>query len=125
MVPPTGTSSFRRGHYFDRSQSRPPPPAKRRKTNDTTGSFCRHSGAKEHVKREKKLIKRIRLFDDEKNNEILVTIDGNKITQQDSECIQQLSEILSDSGEIGSFELGNLHVDVIQINTFEKELIKL
>ena len=69
------------------------------------------------------LNERIRLFDDEKNNEILVTIDGNKFTQQDFQYIQQLSEILKDSGEIGSFELGNLHIDVIQMNTYEKELI--
>ena len=69
------------------------------------------------------LHERIRLFDDEKNNEILVAIDGSKFTQQDFQIIQQLSEILKDSGEIGSFELGNLHIDIIQINTYEKELI--
>ena len=69
------------------------------------------------------LYERVRLFDDEKNNEILVAIDGNKFIQQDFQIIQQLSEILEDSGEIGSFELGNLHIDVIQINTYEKELI--
>jgi len=69
------------------------------------------------------LHERIRLFDDEKNNEILVAIDGNKFNQQDFQVIQQLSEILADSGEIGSFELGNLHIDIVQINTYEKELI--
>ena len=37
--------------------------------------------------------------------------------------MQQLPEILKDSGEIGSFELSNLHIDVIQINTYEKNLI--
>ena len=71
------------------------------------------------------LYKRIRLFDNEKNNEILVEIDGSKFTQQDFQIIQQLPEILKDSGEIGSFELGNLHIDVIQINTYENTLIKL
>ena len=64
-------------------------------------------------------------FNQPKNNEILVAIDGNKCTQQDFQYIQQLSEILADSGEIGSFELGNLHVDVIQMNTYENKLIKL
>jgi len=69
------------------------------------------------------LHERIRLFDDEKNNEILVTIDGSKFTQQDFQIVQQLPEIFKDSGEIGSFELGNLRIDIIQINTYEKELI--
>ena len=69
------------------------------------------------------LNERIKPFDNEKNNEILVTIDGNKFSQQDFEYTQQLPEILKDSGETGSFELGNLHIDVIQMNTYEKELI--
>ena len=69
------------------------------------------------------LYEKIRLFDSEKNNEILVAIDGNKFTQENFQYIQQLSEILNDSGEIGSFELGNLYIDVIQMNTYEKELI--
>ena len=69
------------------------------------------------------LNERVKPFDNEKNNEILVTIDGNKLTQQDFQIIQQLSEILKDSGEIGSFKLSNLHIDVIQINTYEKDLI--
>jgi len=71
------------------------------------------------------LYERIRPFNNEKNNEILVEIDGSKFTQQDFQIIQQLPEILKDSGEIGSFELGNLHIDVIQINTYENTLIKL
>jgi len=69
------------------------------------------------------LSERIKPFDNEKNNEILVTIDGSKFSQQDFQVIQQLSEILKDSGEIGSFELGNLHMDIIQMNTYEKNLI--
>ena len=63
------------------------------------------------------------IYQKKKNNEILVTIDGNTFNQQDFGYIQQLSEIIANSGEIGSFELGNLHIDVIQINTYEKELI--
>lgn len=69
------------------------------------------------------LNERIKPFDNEKNNEILVTIDGIKFSQQDFQIIQQLPEILKDSGEIGSFELGNLHIDIIQMNTYENELI--
>lgn len=71
------------------------------------------------------LNERIKLFDDEKNNEILVTIDGNKFTQQDFQIIQQLSEILKDSGEIGGFQLGNLFIDIIQMNEYQNTLIKI
>ena len=71
------------------------------------------------------LNERVKPFNNEKNNEILVTIDGSKFSQQDFQIIQQLPEILKDSGEIGSFELANLHIDVIQINTYENVLIKL
>jgi len=69
------------------------------------------------------LNERIKPFNNEKNNEILVTIDGSKFSQQDFQVIQQLSEILKDSGEIGSFELGNTHIDIIQMNTYENKLI--
>ena len=71
------------------------------------------------------LYERIRLFDDEKNNEILVTINGNKFTQQDFQYIQQLSEILADSGEPAFHgELGNITVEIFEtMNTFEKDLI--
>ncbi len=71
------------------------------------------------------LHERIRPFDDEKNNEILVTINGNKFTQQDFQVIQQLPEILKDSGEPAFHgELGNLIVEIFEtMNTFEKELI--
>ncbi len=68
------------------------------------------------------LYDRIKPLDNEKQNEILITIDANKFTEQDFNYIQQLPEIINDSGEIGSFELGNLHIDVIQINTYEKDL---
>ena len=70
------------------------------------------------------LSKRVLPFHNEKNNEILVTI-GNTFTQNDFDYIQQLSEILADSGEPGFYgELGNLMVEIFdKMNTYEKELI--
>ena len=63
-------------------------------------------------------------YDRKKENGVLVTIDCNNFNQQDFQYIQQLPEILSDSGEIESFyELGNLTISVMQLNTYEKELI--
>jgi glycosyltransferase involved in cell wall biosynthesis len=71
------------------------------------------------------LYERIRTFDDEKNNEILVTINGNLFNQQDFQYIQQLSAILTDSGEPAFHgELGNITVEIFeQMNTYEKTLI--
>ena len=72
------------------------------------------------------LYERIKPFDNEKNNEILVTINGNLFNQQDFQYIQQLSAILNDIGEPAFHgQLGNLTVEIFeQMNTYEKELIK-
>jgi glycosyltransferase involved in cell wall biosynthesis len=69
------------------------------------------------------LNERVKPYDNEKNNEILVNIDGNNLTQQDFQIIQQLPEIIQDSGEIGEFKLGNLSITIIQLNTYENNLI--
>ena len=71
------------------------------------------------------LEERIKPFDNEKNNNILIGIDGNTFGNEDFNYIQLMSEILQDSSEIGRFELGNLTIEVVQLNTYEKELIKL
>jgi len=70
------------------------------------------------------LSKRVLPFNNEKNNEILVTINEN-FNQQDFQYIQQLSEILADSGEPAFHgELGNITVEIFeQMNTYEKDLI--
>jgi hypothetical protein len=71
------------------------------------------------------LSKRVLPYDNEKNNEILVRIDAKTFTQQDFMTLQKLPEILKDSGEVGQFELGNLFIDIIQINEYQNTLIKL
>ena len=70
------------------------------------------------------LSERVLLYDNEKNNEILVTID-EKFDQRDFEYIQRLSEILADSGEPAFHgELGNITVEIFEkMNTYEKDLI--
>ena len=59
------------------------------------------------------------------NNEIVVTIDRETFTQQDFQIIQQLSEIIKDSGQVGEFQLGNLFINIIQMNEYQNNLIKL
>ena len=63
-------------------------------------------------------------YNDEKKGSVLVEIDGHKLSQEDANYISQLSEILSDNGEIGTFELGNLKIIIKSLKTFEHELIK-
>ena len=68
---------------------------------------------------------RIKHYDSEKNNEILVEIDGNTFGNEEFRHIQNLSSIIQGSGEIGRFELGNLILEIVQLNTYENDLIKL
>ena len=74
------------------------------------------------------LKERVKPFDNEKNNQILVEIDGNKFTQEDGTYIQQLPEILDNSvfleEDMGEqFEVGNLKLTIFNVNTYEKDLI--
>ena len=55
--------------------------------------------------------------------EIQVEIDGQRFGQQDWEYIQNLSEIINQSGEIGEFELGNLKIKINAMNHYEQDLI--
>ena len=68
---------------------------------------------------------RVKPLDNEKNNEILVTIDENKFDNEDFRFIQNFSEILANDKdlEIGEFQLGNLSIEILQLNTYEKDLI--
>ena len=57
--------------------------------------------------------------------DIIVEIDSNTFTQEDFQYIQQLSDIIQNSGEIGQFKLGNLKITINSLNSFEQELIKI
>ena len=69
------------------------------------------------------LYNRVKPYDNEKNNEILIEIDANTFTEQDYNYLQQLPPIINDSGEPGEFELGNLKIIINSLTTYEKELI--
>jgi FkbM family methyltransferase len=58
-------------------------------------------------------------------NEIIVEIDKDTFTNQDFQIIQNLSEIIKDSGDIGKFQLGNLIIEIKQMNEYQNFLIKL
>jgi len=71
------------------------------------------------------LYQKLRPYDNEKNNEILIEIDGNTFQQSDFVNLQRFTQIVDNSGEIGEFELGGLKVCIIQMNEYTKDLIKL
>jgi len=58
-------------------------------------------------------------------SDIIVEIDGNMFNQQDFQYIQQLSAIIQDSGEIGTFNLGNLKITINSLESYEETLIKI
>lgn len=64
-------------------------------------------------------------YDNEKNNEILVNIDGTTFNQEDYKIIIQLSQIIKDSGSVGKFQLNNIKVEIIQMNEYQNDLIKV
>ena len=55
--------------------------------------------------------------------DIFIKIDSNIFNNQDYSIIQQISEIIHDSGEVGEFELGNLKITVNKLKTYENNLI--
>jgi hypothetical protein len=58
-------------------------------------------------------------------NNIVVEFDGTKLNQQSFNIIQNLSDIITESGEIGEFELDCFKISIMNLQTFEKDLIKV
>jgi hypothetical protein len=54
---------------------------------------------------------------------VVVELDRRTFTQQDFAYIQQLAEIIQDSGEAGEFQLGNLRITIHNLESREKELV--
>jgi predicted transport protein len=50
-------------------------------------------------------------------------MDGNNLNNEDIRYIHSLSEIIKDSGEIGTFELGNLEITINSLESYENSLI--
>jgi len=71
------------------------------------------------------LKERIKPFDNEKNNEILVEVTKETFSQEDYSIIQQLSQIIQSQGEAGRFQLSNMVMDIIQMNEYQNNLINI
>jgi hypothetical protein len=57
--------------------------------------------------------------------DIIIEVDGNNFNQQDFQIIQQLNDIIKDSGDIGYFELGNLKITINKMDEYQNNLINI
>lgn len=58
-------------------------------------------------------------------NEIIITIDKVTFTQEDFQHLQQISAIIQQSGEVGTFKLGNISININKMNEYQDNLIYL
>jgi len=85
---------------------------------------------KQYIKQEQPntkfdLSERIKPYHNEKQNYILVEFDAFKFGVNQFNIIQNLSDIISESGEIGEFELDCFKITIVNLKTFEENLIKI
>ena len=59
------------------------------------------------------------------NNDIVVEFDATKLTQESFNILNQLPEIIQESGDIGSFELSIFKIDIKNMVEYQNNLIKL
>ena len=71
------------------------------------------------------LIDKILNYDSEKNNDILIEFDANTFNQEDFIIVQQLGDIIKDSGEIGRFQISNLTITINSLTEYQSNLIKI
>ena len=90
----------------------------------TDGDFISYK-KKEQSNTSFDLNERVRILESGKVNKILVSIDGKKFDNNDFQIINQLSEIIYDSGEIGEFEINNLNINIRSLDSYETDLINI
>jgi glycosyltransferase involved in cell wall biosynthesis len=69
------------------------------------------------------LRKRVHDIEDYIDADITLEFDAKRLTQQSFNIIQNLSDIITDSGELGEFELDIFKIKIKNLQTYEKELI--
>jgi len=61
----------------------------------------------------------------DKSADIIIRVDGSEFNNQDFQYIQQLSQILDNSGQIGEFQLGHLSIKIEALTQYTENLINL
>ena len=98
--------------------------------SDIYGDFVGHKGfgVNDYIKKEQPdtqfdLSKRIHSDHIKPKNDIVVKFDCNKLTPQNFQILVNLSEMLQDSGEIGTMEYEIFKFEIKSLKTYEKDLI--
>jgi len=71
------------------------------------------------------LSKRVKNIKDQPTENIIVEFDTTQLNQNNFQLIQQLPEIIYESGEIGTFELDIFKITINSLKTYEHNLIKI
>ena len=71
------------------------------------------------------LNKKLKQYDEPKNNDVVVTFDGNKITNQSFEFFNILQQMLEDSGQPGELEYDIFKIKVNQLVDYKETLINI
>ena len=71
------------------------------------------------------LKEKIKPFDNEKNNEILIEIDQATFDNETFRHLQNISQIIKQSGTLGRFALGKMVINIIQMNEYQNTLINI
>jgi GT2 family glycosyltransferase len=71
------------------------------------------------------LNKRIKNINEPKTNQILVEFDATQLNQNNFQLLQQLPQIISESGGLGTFELDIFKIDISGMDRLEKHLIEI
>ena len=59
------------------------------------------------------------------DNDIVITIDRHTFNQETFQLIQQLPQIIKNSGEVGEFQLGNLMIKINSMKEYQQDLVNL
>lgn len=70
------------------------------------------------------LLERVHGIDTNITNDIVVTIDGTRFNNEDFYVVQELAMIIQQTNDIGEFAIGNLNMQIKQLNMYEHTLIK-
>ena len=79
---------------------------------------------KEQPNTEDNLVLKIFPINKKPENDIVIRIDGKTFTQQDYLYLQEIGNIISQSGEIGKFKVGNLIVEINKMFEKQSDLIQ-
>ena len=98
--------------------------------SDIYGDWVGHKGfgVNKYIEEEQKdthfdLSKKIHSQHLNPTNDIVVRFDAQKLNPKNFQILVNLSEIIQDSGEIGTMNLEIFHFDIKSLKTYEKELI--